>query len=116
MKATELNEEQLRKLALDMVDGRIFHDQMCPENMVTHVFMPLMFVTVAKEDSQHWGLVYEYMSEAGPRTLNGFPMFMSMRVLHVNNLPRLNELTKALRDQRTAWLKGDSSTCTVRQS
>lgn len=106
MKANELNEEELRKLALDMVEGRVCHDQMYPQDMVVHVFMPLMFMeSLTVEDAKSWGLIYEYLSEAGPRSINGYPMFMSLRVLHVNNLPRLNELTKELNAQRTAFLK-----------
>ena len=28
------------------------------------------------------GVVYEHMSEAGPRAINGYPMFMSLRLMH----------------------------------
>lgn len=82
-----MSEEELRKLAVDYVEGKIFttfhfHEaEMDRGEMVGLVFMPLLLggVGFAKDA---W-MLYEYYSEAGPRSINGYPIFFSMRkVIH----------------------------------
>lgn len=81
-----MTDEQCKRLALDLHAGRVFTDRDCrnPQD-VTMVFMPLLFMS--REDANNMvedeiALVYEYMSEAGPRACNGMPMFMSCRMLN----------------------------------
>lgn len=50
---------------------------------------------VKQTDIQTWGAAYEDYDKALPRGVNGYPMFMSCRILHVNDVPRLTkELTR----------------------
>lgn len=44
-----------------------------------------------KEDMGRIGLIYEEYNRAAPRSVNGYPMFFSMRLLHVNDVKYLRE-------------------------
>lgn len=44
------------------------------------------------------GMVYEYMDKAGPRSVNGYPMFMSINVLSI-------EETKKFADKYNKYIK-----------
>lgn len=106
---TPATEPELRQLALDIVEGRVFDSSQLGDDahLMGSVFMPLAFMEpVAKEELETWGLVYEYMSAAGPRAINGYPMFMSCRVLHRDSVPRLRELVLELVDARKAFVEG----------
>lgn len=77
--------EEIKKIALDVLQGRIFCDRMvdAPE-MVTSVFMPLGLMehkdlkALAKRNPQ---LIFEYLDKAMPMGVNGMPMFTSMQYL-----------------------------------
>lgn len=87
-----LSREEIRKLALDMRQGVVFTDRQCKgENLLPMVFMPLALVGIPKNLVGKVGLVYEYMDKAGPRSINGMPMFFSCRFLIKANVPLLNE-------------------------
>lgn len=92
--------EELEKLAWDIVGGQVYTDRHCPENLIVSVFMPMMFV----EDKSFFddvGLVYEYMDKAGPRSINGQPMFMSMRCLNKADTKILMERVATLHKMKT---------------
>jgi hypothetical protein len=79
-------DSELRKMAVDMYHNRIFTDRHIPEHsqdLIGSIFMPLLFL---KEDEREFlkdvGMIYAPMSEAGPRCINGFPMFTSMGYLN----------------------------------
>lgn len=85
-------EESLRKFIQDYLAGAIFtsadlreHDQR-PESMTLGtVFMPLLlgvFSDYRPEGLRDIGVVYEYWSQALPRSINGYPIFASCRFLH----------------------------------
>ena len=83
-------DEGLKKIAQEMLAGNIFTDRHLDTGVKAHqVFMPILFFDekqmeefkTAIEDERIY-MIYEYMSEAGPRALNGMPQFMSYRVLN----------------------------------
>ncbi len=80
--------KELKKIAMDLVDGKIFTDrhfrQGEAERMAQLVFMPLALmdeqqVPLFMAEQPH--LIYEYYDKAGPRAVNGYPIFFSMQWL-----------------------------------
>lgn len=88
MKFQELTNEQLKEIAIDFYEGKIFSDRHIPEHEssgLAMVFMPIAlgaFSAESQEDLEKIGMIYEYMSEAGPRSCNGMPGFFSLRLLN----------------------------------
>jgi len=80
--------DELKKLAIDVVDGKVFTDRHLVEHqkhMIGQVFMPIglgAFSKKTKEEIYEIGMVYEYYSKAGPSTVNGLPVFFSLVVLN----------------------------------
>ncbi len=78
-------DEELKQIALDLFHGRIFSDRHC--NTLEEIRSS--FLILAFMDEKHAeemkekkvSFVYEYLSEAGPRSINGRPVFFSCRYL-----------------------------------
>jgi len=69
-------------------DGKIFCDrQINPReigSMLAMVFMPIALGALSETANvvrDNIGMIYEYLSEAGPRSINGYPIFMSFKTL-----------------------------------
>jgi len=85
----ENTEKDLKQIAMDLYEGKIFTDRHLlmdrQEHMLPSVFMPIMlgaFSSKSEEELKNTiGMIYEYYSEAGPRSINGFPIFFSLKVL-----------------------------------
>jgi hypothetical protein len=93
MSVEDRTEEELKKIAKDIVSGHIFTDRhLKDKNDFTHVFMIAAFW-----EEKHWisfrdgdiGLCYEYMDKAGPRTINGLPSFLSIQFLNKKDTEKL---------------------------
>lgn len=83
----EHTDEELKNIAIDLYHGKIFTDRDITEesNMsLGQVFLPIAlgaFSECTEEDLKQIGLIYEYFSEAGPRSCNGLPGFFSFKLL-----------------------------------
>lgn len=83
-----MKDEELKELAKDLYSGRIFTDRHLDEHIdIQSVFMALMFLeseTKAGKDffDSKPALIYEYLDQAGPMSINGYPMFFSFRYLN----------------------------------
>jgi len=82
-------ESELKQIAIDLQVGHIFSDRHMNEydrKNLGMVFMVILFM-----DPKDFyiptsiGLVYEYMSKAMPRGVNGMPMFTSCHFLNVED-------------------------------
>ncbi len=88
MEIKNKEDSELKQIAMDLCDGKIFCDLHLSDRKSN---LPLVFLPIAfgafkdEEDVKNIGLVYEYLSEAGPRGINGFPNFTSMRVLNIRD-------------------------------
>ena len=77
-------DQELRQLAADCADGKVFGSWMLQtQDQISMVFMliPLMGpadLAHLKASAYH---VYEYLDKAGPRSINGMPMFLSLSTL-----------------------------------
>jgi len=103
-KLNRMKEEDLKQLALDMHKGLVFTDTQIqqPADMLVAVFMPLAFISINKKWVDQVGLIYEYLDKAGPRSINGMPTFMSMRIVPRADLPVLIEYVKKYEEAEKA--------------
>ena len=82
-----MEEKELKQLAIEISENKVFgtfHIKDCTVDKTTMVFMPLLFM----EDESKQELIdneithiYEYVEKAGPRSINGMPVFMSFRTI-----------------------------------
>lgn len=79
----EKTDEELKRIAVDLYDGKIFSDRHFrsleeTQSLIGVIFLPLaMGALKSKEQIADLGLVYEYFDKAGSRAMNGYPMFTS---------------------------------------
>lgn len=83
----------MKTLAKDIATGKVFMDIFLKEQEVGKIghliFMPMMFMDWSDwtdEDKAQFGAVYEYFDKAGPRSINGYPIFFSCRFIHRDDL------------------------------
>ena len=85
MAIVKKTKEELRQLAVDIADGKVYTNRHLPNpEMVNSVFLLIGLGGLHqhhKDDIDSIGLIYEYLSEAGPRSINGQPQFFSLRLL-----------------------------------
>jgi hypothetical protein len=101
---------ELKQLAKDVWDGKVFtdcHIEEMPDEIfigtLKMIFMPLALF--GKEDYEDFqkqkpGMVYEYLDQAGPRSINGYPSFFSFQFLTEEELPKFHAFYVEVRDAR----------------
>lgn len=111
MKHPDLPDNERRAIALGMLEGNIFTSLQFPEyekgDMYGLVFMPIFFGAFSEytsEEIDDIGFLWEEMSRAGPRSINGYPMFMSFHVCNQNDKAVVLEYYKILKIQREQFL------------
>lgn len=89
-----LPEETLKEFVRGFCDGRIFTSaQVSGDSQVLGmVFMPLLFGALNDLEYSSIGVVYEYLDKAGPRSINGYPIFFSMRMMNVSDWAKCREV------------------------
>lgn len=106
---TPLTDKALRKLALEIVEGKVFGSWMLHDlsRELQTTFMVLLFCDRMPDNI---GEVYEYYSEAGPMACNGKPTFFSCRMLAQEDTAPLNVYIKQIQEQRKAFMADDNDT------
>lgn len=78
-------EDELKQLAHDIHKGLVFTDLHCKDpDLLPIIFMPLSLMDKKSADAFMKGkpvLLYEYMKESTGRSINGYPVFGSVRYL-----------------------------------
>lgn len=91
---TPLTDEAINQLAQDVYAGRVFGTWNIENPHDTGmVFMVLALMdTIARKKMVRDGIVHlwEHMSKAGPRAINGMPCFFSAHELNAEDTERLN--------------------------
>ena len=80
-----LEDKELRALAEDIYSGRVFTSaHVAHENQDVSMCFPILVMLNEGqlEEVKGAGLIYEYTEKAGPRSISGLPMFLSMRMLN----------------------------------
>jgi len=98
------SDKNIRELALGLMSGSVFCDRMLdsPRDM-SMVFMPLAFMDKPaidglikllepKEEGGPHGMIYEWMGKAGPRSINGMPIFTSLQTLSADDVARVDAM------------------------
>lgn len=89
-----LSEEELNDLAVRIVRGEVYitNSEESLRLSFGHLFA---LMTETPEWIDSIGAVYEEMSKAGPRGINGYPFFFSMKCLHRDQVDTLRERVEA---------------------
>jgi hypothetical protein len=93
MATEEETEEQraarLTQFVLNVCDRVVFTSaQILEPEMVCMVFMPLMLGAKVPEDV---GCIWEYMKDAVPRSINGYPSFFSCHFMNKEDWARAHK-------------------------
>lgn len=104
----EKSDEEIKQLALDVMADKVFTSLHIREGemarMLPSIFMPLIFLEgseggaefLERLKSGEITLIYEYLSKAGPRAINGYPSFLSMCCLNRADHEALSNMLKKL--------------------
>ena len=104
-----MTEQEIKQLALDIRDNKIFGSWAVPAhstNLLGMIFMPLVLGAEIPQDVIH---VYEYMDKAGPRSINGYPIFFSLLMITKDDYELLVPIVKNLVKQDEEFMgKGET--------
>lgn len=93
-----MTDAEARQFVLDFCDGKIFTDRDIPQGTPpTQVFMVLGFAPLIERSfAEKIGLVWEHY-HAGGRAgyVNGCPIFLSCRIMHADDLARVQPVIEA---------------------
>jgi len=81
---TRLTPEEIHEIVEGLVKNRYFVATQCPPDMITSVFMPLLGGLTGMDTAKIGNILEEY-AKAGPRSINGYPMFFSCRIIHIDD-------------------------------
>jgi len=117
-------DDELKELALALLDNQVFTDKHIPEEFRDQITLDRIFLNLAFTDpraglaswfkEQNITMVYEFMQESGPRgfSIGGsptFPNFFSCKFLNHSDQKRLAEIMKRLVDALSDPGEEDSS-------
>lgn len=87
-----MTDEQLKEFVLGLCDGKIFTSEHCRSvDDIGRVFMIVGLGGLSKLSKEHLnsvGILWEWLDKAGPRSINGMPMFLSVRLMHKEDWAR----------------------------
>jgi len=93
-----LSDDDLKEFVLGFCDGKIFTNRHVRQaETVPLVFMP---IALSNEDFTDIALVWEWLDAAGPRSINGYPTFISCRLMHEDDWERAWKAIKIERKRR----------------
>lgn len=93
------SEEELKQIAKDIVDRKVFTDRdlrnpALEGDMLGMIFMPVLLMPNPGAFVADAGLLFEYWDQAGPRSINGYPIFFSVRKIIKKDMPALEHYVK----------------------
>lgn len=100
--------EEIKELATDTFKEKVFYSTMIREidaHLLGSIFMPITFMDknqVEQLEKDRVSAFYEYVDKALPRTINGYPMFPSMRTITVDDLAEVQLIVKKLMEATDA--------------
>lgn len=98
---------ELKQLAIDVFHGRVLTSQQVPDNLLSSVFMILALsdreqLLAALKDA---AFIYADLKDAGPRSINGFPIFLCYTPLYKNEADRFFDHFEAYKALQADFLK-----------
>ena len=106
-----MRREELKKLAIDIVEGRVFgtwNISSEEKNLIPMIFLPLNFIDerqFRRLKSRKIVHAYEHLDRAGPRTVNGYPIFFSCKFLTRKDWKRVVRYIRRYKRMRERFLK-----------
>lgn len=110
-------DREVKELARDWMEGRIYTSDDLrrdrPNASAMELGMTFMPIALAKQTqldemrAADITLLYEYMTKAEPRSINGRPIFFSVRYLNRTDHQRLYEAAKQYQTMREQFLVPD---------
>ncbi len=100
-----LPELELKELALDIVNNKVFHSEHLrgePLGMVRVVFAPLGCGALDSWDLTEVGLFFAYMDTKVATLKGGLPQFSTVFMLNKKDLPVLQKMMDEIRTARRA--------------
>lgn len=104
-------DDQLKQIAADLYDDKIFTDRQCNDREISMVFMPIAigaFSGYSDDELRKIGMIYEYEDKAGPRAVNGKPCFMSLQLLSRDEFTRMTPFFEQYKEMKESFLKTKS--------
>lgn len=103
-----MTNEELKNLALDISEGKVFGSWMIPEEQQERlfpvIFMPLALGAGDKLPDDVWAL-YEYHDKSGKTSHNGYPNFMSFKFLTKEDVEKLQPMLTQLQEMKRTFLE-----------
>lgn len=92
-KFPRMSDEDLSQFVLDYCDGKILVAEQVPKDLLPMVFMPIALGCFADWKEGHLnqiGTIWERLDSRNimPRSINGYPMFGSLRILRTEDWER----------------------------
>lgn len=102
-----MTEPELKQLAIDVVEGRVFGSWTLPEqdqHLLAAIFLPLAFKDASgKLPDDVWG-VYEYLDKAKKQKVREYPGFTTCKFLTQKDCEGLNPLIQQYADFKKSFL------------
>lgn len=106
-------DDDLRSLARDWVERRVLFGSQVPENILMHVFMPLIFMndemTKNTISADNFGDCYGRMEDAGPRSINGCPIFSKISFINKSDLDKVLVFIEEYQKLTESFSKGTAT-------
>jgi hypothetical protein len=83
---------EIEQLAWDIEGDRVFGSWNCPPEMISSCFMVVLFLEKEHLEAMNAAKVahmYEYVDKASPRSVNGYPSFMSARYIDQDDMKKV---------------------------
>lgn len=96
--------EAIKQLALDAFKQNVFFSTMILEHdlhLTSSIFMTLLFLDehqIKAFEKNNIAAVYEYYDKSLPRSINGYPIFMSMNSITKNDLDEVKRIVEQLKE------------------
>jgi len=100
-----MTDGELRLLATDIVEGRVIGSWMIPDEKIPVVFRPLA-TGGAEKLPDDASCLYEYINKSSVKSIDGYPMFSSMRFLTQSDRQRLTSLIEQYKQLKRDFLDG----------
>jgi hypothetical protein len=100
--SVRLPRQELKQIARGLITHELWGTSDPDELRMAFGFLLTLFAENASPEKErdlgNVGFVYAAMSDALPRAINGVPMFLSARFVHVNDMPALSEEYERMRE------------------
>lgn len=111
----KMTDDEINSLAEDIYRDRVFtsnHVRPGDLNMLPVIFVPLVFadkkfIEMMQKDAP--GMIYEHFSEAGPRSVNGYPTFFSFHIVSQEDAKKVWEKVEQIKKAVGEVIKHDNS-------